>query len=180
MKCLSWLENVQYATLIMLLIMSVILILMIIWLQKDFIAAMLYISKLVKIFGWTVLFLRLFWMECLVFMLLVRHMHNFGITVLGSLPMLLHYDMFGRPLSRSPFELLQLLHPIPWNFLIIYQYLILLKKHLIYLVKMEPFMLLSLIHVLNAPILTKQQWISSHPFLWKRVWILMKLLLQQI
>src|ERR1700679_61335 len=74
-------------------------------------------------------------MECLVFMPLVRHMLNFGIIVLESLPMLLHYDMFGRPLSRSPFELLQLHHPIPWNLLIIYQYLMLLKRLLIYLVK---------------------------------------------
>ena len=180
MKCLSWLGNVQYATLIMLLIMNVFLILMKIWLQKDFIPTMLNISKLAKIFGWTVLFLRLFWMECLVSMLLVRHILNFGITVLGPLPMLLHYNMFGRPFSRSPFKLLQLLHPILWNFLIIYQYLMLLKKHLIYLVKMESFMLLSLIHVLNASILTKQQWISIHPFLWKMVWILMKLFLQQI
>ena len=74
-------------------------------------------------------------------------------------------SMFGRPLSRSLFELWQLHLLIPWNFLIIYQYLMLLKRHLIYLVIMEPFMLLSLIHVQNAPILIKQQWISIHPFL---------------
>ena len=49
-------------------------------------------------------------MECSAFMPLARPIPNFGIIVLDLLPQTSHYDMFGRPLFRNPFKLLQLHH----------------------------------------------------------------------